>query len=239
MAIDFMINLLASVVFFVLGYSINSLRKYLKLRPYRKLWEPFLKESKSLVVVSTRPGPHARSTLRVSFTEMEGYVEVSKLLSELGSNARVVTDEISPDEVRSNNLIILGSPAANRVSDMIWQEISGKLPFVFHLPEQSISIGDRSYIPKEDSEGVLETDYGLIVKSRNPFNQLKSMVIALGCHGLSTYGTMSLMTELESVKGIVKSTQDADFVALVQFQLKGNRIISSKILESYVLAHPS
>lgn len=239
MAIDFMINLIASVVFFILGYSINSLRKYLKLRPYRKLWEPFLKEPDSLVVVSTRPGPHVRSTLRVSFTEMEGYVEVNKLLSALGSNIKVTTDEISPDEMRSNNLIILGSPVANRVSEMVWHEISEKLPFVFNLPDQSISIGDRDYVPKEDSEGVLETDYGLIIKGSNPFDHHRSMLIALGCHGMSTYGTMRLMTESESVKDLVKLTQGTDFAVLVQFQLKNKRIVSSKILESYILAHPS
>jgi len=235
MAADFIINVAASLAFVLLGYSLSRIQHWFLHFSFRSIWKPFLKDKHALVVLSTRPGPYPRSTPRVSLVEMQAYIEISKLSGRLGINMVPVSSETSMDEIRSNNIILLGSSLANAVTAKMWRTVSDKLPFVFHVDKQYLSIGDREFIPVEDEDGQLVTDYGLIIRQVHPFNSEKALVLAMGCHGFSTYGSMRMMTEIENARRLLKATANKDFIALIEVRLQDKRLISSRIVECYIL----
>jgi hypothetical protein len=66
-------NIIAGIFLIGLGYGLNNLLQWIKLSPFRKVWNPFIKEKDVLVILSTSKGPYSWSSDRVSFTETQAY----------------------------------------------------------------------------------------------------------------------------------------------------------------------
>jgi hypothetical protein len=234
MIISFLIHLAASITFVILGYISNSIYQWFKLSSFRTIWKPFLRDKSVTVVLSTRPGPLKRSTPRVSFNELQAYVNINKTLTKINISTIPVSSEIALEEIREKNLIILGGPIANKVTANFWPIISKQFPFYFDLEKQIILTGQRDYCPQLNENSILTKDYGIIMRVSNPYNNDKHIVLAMGCHGFSTHGLINMMVKVESAKKLIKATNNKDFVALVEFILQDNMIISDNILECYV-----
>lgn len=262
---DIVKAVIGSTVFFLLGYSINRIKHKIKMRSYRKLWKPMMREKRALIVFSTRSFKLPWNTARISFTEAEAYEEVHLLCRQLGIKLEIERSNVPLEEkimqkLKSHNLIILGSPAANLICEEIWNKLKQdtKHPFEFFIEKPSekftkrdgseitvdemnkqyFKLGKEEYLPELDKNVPYEdkrwvTDYGVIVRYSNPFNKEKEIILAMGCHGFSTYGAMSMMTNINNAKELLDKTQNKNFMALVKFGLTGNKIISKTILHNF------
>ena len=231
---SFLINIAASVTFVFLGYISNNIYQWLKLSSFRIIWKPFLNDNIVNVVLTTRPGPLERSTPRISFNEMQAYANINKTLSNINISTIPVSSEMTTKEHLDKNLIILGGPIANKVTENFWPLISKQLPFYFDQEKMTIIAGQREYCPQLDENNILIKDYGIIMRLLNPYNNNKYIVLAMGCHGFSTHGLINMMVEIKSAKKLIKATKNKDFAAIVEFNLQDNIIISDNILECYI-----
>jgi hypothetical protein len=238
MVSDFLINIAASAAFFILGVSSTFLYKLYKLRHLKDLWRVFLKDKSINVILSTRPGPHARSTPRVSLNEMQGFVILSQLLGRLNVAVKPVDSMVRLSELADSDLIVLGGPSANNIAAEIWHRISDRIPFALDIPLQAIRVGSRCYEPIIDQGGHITKDFAIIIRGPQPLNPQKQMFLFLGCHGYGTLGAVRIVTDTILGKELAKNCKNSKaFAAIAQFDLQNQSIVSCEIVESYIIPH--
>jgi hypothetical protein len=202
-----LVNVLAGLATTLLGYIIGRVwQRVVDQIPYRRarvFWRPLF-TSQIQVVVSRFESP--------SFNEPTGLVgggdaialrEISAYLSRIGFRKHkvVYVDEAGLD--RKNNLILLGGPDANAVTRDALKLIGARFQLVDPGPGHPAEIRDtapveshatlsgartavRAYAPTAD------TDYGVVIRARNPFNPEKWLVIFAGAYGYGTWGGVEL-----------------------------------------------
>lgn len=232
--VDFLINIAASIAFFVLGFLASRGYRWWSDRPFREIWKHILVSKKALVVFTTRTGPKPSSTPRISFFETKAFSEVDKLLSRLGYETVPVSGFVSREKVQENNVIMLGSPVANQAVVDVWDEISPELPYEFHVEGQFITRSSFDFHPGYEND-LLVRDYCLIIRRKNPYNCDHGLIISAGCHGFGTYGGIKALTERTTVKQFKKMVGSSDFIALIEVRIKEELITSLKILECFPL----
>ncbi len=238
MFLDFSINIIASIALLILGYSFERLRLFYKTRSIRHLWKPFLQSKKLSVVLSTRPGPYARSTPRLSLQEMLSFVNISNRLSSIGMEILPKDSQVRIDDIKNENLVVLGGPLANEVAKEVWARVSPNIPFSLDTEKQSFRMSDQEYIPVLGTDGKLIKDYGIIIRQPQPFNPHMALFYCLGCHGFSTHGTTLYLTEFNYAKKLADAVGDkSNFVALIEFDVQNNNIAASKILHCFITAN--
>ena len=170
-------------------------------------------------------------------------------------------------KISSRNFIVLGSPFANPLCNKLWEELKNEqLPFDFKSEKRKFTLlkkegngikkkgelnlhyftlNDLEYKPKLNiSAGKYyedvrwNEDYGLIVRSNNPFdeNKEKKMILAMGCHSVGTYGAINMMTNEKWVKELYKKTGNRDFALLVKFSFIEGNLNEKKILVHFDLS---
>lgn len=239
MAYDILIDLVASALFVLLGFYSKKLLNHYRLRNYRAIWYPFYSfEPEVAIVLTTRPGPLPRSTMRVSLNEMLAFSEIQAVFRELNIKSYpFLGNEVDKAELASKHIVCLGGPKANNTSALIWASIQDKIPFYFDIENQEIHVAHRIYKPEYDNEGRVKCDYGLVVRIRNPFssNLSRYTMIAFGCHGHATYGAIRGVLREDLVQELFRKVKRQDFAAIVQVNLHNHKFVSTILLEYYVL----
>lgn len=238
MLLDFAVNIIAGISLLILGYSFERIRLFYKARSIRHIWKPFIQSKKLSVVLSTRPGPYARSTPRLSLLEMLSFVNISNRLSSIGIEVSPKDSQVRIDDIKNENLVVLGGPLANEVAKEIWTRISPNIPFSLDTEKQSFQMTTQEYIPVLGADGKIIKDYGIIIRQPQPFNPHMTLFYCLGCHGFSTHGTTLYLTEYKYAKKLADAVGDKNsFVALIEFDVQNNNIAASKILHCFIIAH--
>lgn len=232
---SFIINILASIFFVLCGYLLNIVIRFLKFRPFKKLWKPFLNDKQIIVILTTRPGPHKSSTPRVSLNELQSYSVLNTQFSKFNIKVIPQSTDLSMDELKKNNLIVLGGPSSNEIARRIWLQIQSFIPFSFDYENHIIHDINSKYEPLLDSEGKLKVDYGLLIRMKNPYNREKSILLSMGCHGYSTSGSIEALTRLQYAKQIIKQAGIKDFISLLKFDIDNNIIVNFSVERTYLL----
>ena len=229
-----LIDLIAGLILILFGYLVGVIRGRLSLQPYRSVLHGLINDDQVIVVLSTRPGPLPQNTPRVSFLEIRGFAEISKILGKFSVDSVPISSNTSIDRIRDSNVVILGSPVANQVSKQVWNDISHEFPYKYHVEGQYITFGDREYRPIADDSGKWIKDYCLLVLRENPYNAEKNMLISAGCHGFSTYAGIATLTKKQSIKRLRKAAKNEYFIALIEIDLKDEIITSTNIINCFV-----
>lgn len=230
---DFLINLSACVAFFIIGFSFNKISSWIRNHKHRKMWQSFFNEKEVTVVLTTHDGPYVRSSPRISFYEMEAYVKLQKVFASLKIKLKPVSSEANIRETSTKSMIILGGPKSNKLCSIIYNKIQNNLHYKIDIVSQSIKSLNNEYIPEFDSEGRITIDYGIIIKTVNPFNSEKNVLLAMGCHGLSTYGLMENILNKKKLKIFLEKIQEDYYVALVKFTYREGIIFSNDLVNYY------
>lgn len=194
---NILIGVFTSFIWFIIGYLVSKLVSFLKnIRPVKKLW--LIKEFKKLVIVAststkTDTGEYFRPATGIGQVRALGYSIES--LSK-AYDVRIQNILLSDDQVQKqleNDVIILGGPKNNIISKMFLDKIFDKHKIAFQ-DENTIKWftknGVEEYNGLKADKKVIK-DYGLIIRTSNPFcsSQKKpSVCLFTGCH---TYGTIA------------------------------------------------
>jgi len=194
----------------LIGYLIGRVwQKVVDQMPYRQakeFWRPML--DGGLQVIVSR-------FISDAFSDLIGLVgggdalamrEISSFFAEIGfKDVDVVyVDEASVD--REKNLILLGGPDTNVVTKDALAIIRPQLRIFDPGPGNPMEIHDlapssvnrdgkrggrthHKYIAKPD------TDYGVIIRARNPFNPGKLLVVLAGAYGYGSWAAAKLALE--------------------------------------------
>jgi hypothetical protein len=209
-----LLNLLFGLLTILIGYMIGRVWQRavdrLPLRKARALWGPVLSGHIQFVV--------GRFTLD-NFVEPTGIVgggdalalrELSSYFSKIGAPrlSAVYVSEASVD--RDNNLILLGGPDTNKVTRDALDLIKPRIKIVNTEPGAAPEIHDLISVMANDDgthtrqpnayRAGEDVDYGIIIRTYNPFNPERGLIIIAGTYGYGTWGGVRLMIRDDFLK---------------------------------------
>ncbi|MBS9718493.1 hypothetical protein ACFFUT_09120 [Pseudohalocynthiibacter aestuariivivens] len=139
---------------------------------------------------------------------------------------------MSDDEIgdrAEQDLIILGGPKNNRIAKEILDMAKNEIPV--ELLEPALKWKDASsieeFVPLYENDDV-STDFGLILRIRNPHNPKKTIVLLAGTH---TYGTTAaaryFVTEMNKIRFLFYG----DFVAVVKARVTDRHVSQPELVK--------
>jgi len=229
--VDIVINIIASILYFVLGvvslYFLRKLRAWSKTRLISTIYN-----DKTLVIaLTTRNGPFSQSTPRVSFAEVDAIINLKALVGN-----KIHIDLLKhPHEttiLSEKNILSLGGPLANLTAAQALESLKHRLPFVFQVePSRKIVIAERVYAPvySKDGDRIIQ-DYAVIIKAENPFTEIEStskkIFMMMGLHGYGTRGAVLAMTDAIISKEIWRKVNTGNFSAVIRIDIDKNQRLS-------------
>jgi hypothetical protein len=225
-----------------LGVGLAAPRAQSAYRYWRAkgLWRPFAREV--VQVVSARHDFTSwESSGLVSIAHARAIEELRAFFKGLHlPELRVLYSDQVQDLRLDGPLILLGGPDSNAIT----RRAVGSLESSFRFGDPSrheISFTDSRlgivYVPQVDPDGALVTDYGLLVKCRNPFasDRPTNMMICAGSFG---YGSWAAAKLAMSKRFLARSdvSRGAPFECLVKTFVIGETPQEPEIIELRELA---
>ena len=202
--VQILIGLLTIFIGFILGSTWQISRRRLSYLRARRFWRPFLSADLQIVIGRFQEFNAFEASGFVGVGDMQAAAEIAAFFDDLGlrrsgHTASIVYHDRLAGDLYGANLICIGGPDANKVTD----RILGRINHTIKLgdPRQhEIFLHDAEtgeiYSPKveRDSENreVIASDYGLLVKAPNPYDSHRSTMIFAGSFGYGTWGGVKL-----------------------------------------------
>ncbi|MEV6758476.1 helix-turn-helix domain-containing protein [Streptomyces sp. NPDC051214] len=171
-------------------------------RQLREFWRDFVRPDLTLVVGLHQFASWEPSGL-IGVGDAFALSEIQQHFVRIGAASPVIRYSDRVDgEARRKPLILIGGPDANKITDEVVQRLRCSLGFTRHTPHD-ISIRDsqteRIYVPRLLNQGE-GTDYGLVVKTKNPFNPQVPALIVAGSFGYGSWAGARLLTDPTSAE---------------------------------------
>lgn len=190
--IDIGINLIAALIGFWIGWIWQTLRKALRSRRSQRFWKPFVTGELQVVIGRFLEFTQFEQSGFLGVGDAIGLTELRTYFGGLGLRDFTVSyaDRVDGDSLKTN-LILIGGPDANAVSKEVVTKINSTLRFG-NPAHYEIAIydsaTDRIYAPltKSDSHEIIK-DYGVILKTTNPFSPSKQVLVIAGSFGYGAW----------------------------------------------------
>jgi DNA-binding transcriptional ArsR family regulator len=153
--------------------ELENSQKIFQLKGDSEFLEPFIKDGQlNAMIVVGSPDPHGpeKARSRDGYYGMDLALFLGTFLNYVPKLNVKLDTEVRDDELRNNNLILIGGPIVNKATELV----NSKLPIRFDKDEQwaiKSTITGNVY-PTDES--------GLIVKAKSPFNPEKSILVVSG-----------------------------------------------------------
>ncbi|MFI1394954.1 hypothetical protein [Streptomyces sp. NPDC020681] len=206
-----------------------------RARRYRKIWAEALRfRAESLIILSARAANHIHDVPRCSASEVRALVKATALLQRFRTqNYFRVSTDVSDDELRSRNLIVLGSGRANVVAARAFRSLSPP-GLSLDTVGRTIRLNGRTFAPEyDDDSGALVVDYALIIKAANPFrhyqSQPRTLLMFMGLHGIGTEGAVLAATDRSPLLDIARQVDGDDFMSVIKVDVNGFLVTDTQV----------
>lgn len=202
------VNILVGLSTALIGYLIGRVWQTMvvrrQCRKARRFWRPAIDDKFQIVVSRFQPAGHREPTGVVG----GGDAIADRILRDhFGAIGLKRPDVVYVDEPRldrRNNLILLGGPDSNRITEEALDRVPTGLRVVDPGPGEPMEVRDLAADLGTDGDGpdgtvfvaapsaAAMTDYGVITRVRNPFNPDRTLVVISGAYGYGTWAGVQL-----------------------------------------------
>lgn len=220
---SFIVSVVASIVGgLILGY-LFALKKYINVLRYfgttRKMWKPFF-QNNTAVIITGRKGQFPRSTIKNSFSELLGVINLRDFFAKFNKSFAVYNSMMDTSNIfKSQNVILLGSQNANPVTKIISERIA--IPFSYNEKGNLVS-KNTEYGTVLNTNGQIVEDFALIIKCSNPYNDEKKIMVLAGNHGCATEAAVHFVVSKAGIANIGKRLNSSDFLAIIKIEVDNN-----------------
>jgi hypothetical protein len=195
-----LIGLLTTFIGFALGFTLQLSRRGINYWRARRFWRPFISGELKIVVGRFREFDTFEASGLVGVGDMQAAAEVVAFFAELGFRRRaraieiVYQDRLAGD-LYGANLICIGGPEGNRVTERILRRINHSIEFDGGTSLRDTETG-TVYNPEfetgHEEQKALALDCGLLIKAPNPFDPRRTVMIVAACYGYGTWAGAAL-----------------------------------------------
>lgn len=196
-----LIGLLTTFIGFTLGFTWQLSRRGINYWRARRFWRPFISAELKIVVGRFREFDTFEASGLIGVGDMQAAAEVTSFFAELGFRRRaraidiIYQDQLAGD-LYSANLICIGGPEGNRVTERILRRINHTIEFDGGGTSLRDTETGTVYNPEfeTDHEGkkTLTLDCGFLIKAPNPLDKRRTVVILAACYGYGTWAGATL-----------------------------------------------
>jgi hypothetical protein len=214
---DLTVNLIASLLAFVVGWLGRALLQYRRTRrPAARVWRLDRRRRVVMVVAESTGGTPGHP--KISETDALAAMNLRQFLSQELRRHEVTTVRARAFVMASDaeeNLVVIGGPARNA----LWQVLADRLnaPYAFRQYPTEYRIasvdGDEEY-GASAPDGTTLVDHAIVVLARNPFAPGSRLVMIAGCALLATSGVTQLFARGE-IRALARAYDTASPLALV------------------------
>jgi hypothetical protein len=186
---DLGVNLLAGLIGFVIGRGWERLKAEIRSRRARRLWKPFVTGDSRIVLGRVSGLPEKTGFLAVgdamALAALQAYFESLNL-----PHINFEYDDYLHGDNLKSDLILIGGPAVNAITKEALSRISSKSRFGTPMHTEAVydSATDREYVPSRRTDSnEISVDYGMIIKTKNPFDPSKQVLVIAGSWGYGTW----------------------------------------------------
>ncbi|KAA0676661.1 hypothetical protein [Azospirillum brasilense] len=151
-----------------------------------------------------------------------GFIRAYKTIN----SSNVLLSEELPEIYCGRDLIVIGGPKNNKLTEDLLKKMD-KLPYTM-VGNQIINRISNTKIKGVIKNGFVTEDYGLIIKTRNPYNREARCLIIMGTH---TYGLDAAATAFVENLSKLSYLFVSDYVCLVKASVSGHYVGKPKILD--------
>jgi len=223
MTIDFGGQLISALIGAGVGYALKfgydkSTQIFVKERSVRKVWS-FLQEPTHIFI------PVIDDVQKIGAVNGFGdllalsiIVNIADRYFHAGKNLHIHTQYEDAKRIKEDNIIVLGGGNTNP----LYREYIDIIPVPLHFFDtatesfEDIRNKERSvvYKPEYDDTGNLKRDIGLVVRTKNPANKSKVVILAAGSFTYGTAAAIQYLTTDYHVKEISRYL-DSNFELIV------------------------
>jgi hypothetical protein len=209
---DVALNLLAALLGALLLALWRRVHVRLRYRASRAFWLPLLRPPCHIVLAEFHSDTIHNFEL-AGLTGLGEFYSVVRMISEfsgsqLPTNLPLSTEGQSSPEMLTENLIILGGPDVNAFALKMMNASIASVAIVRNQQDKNIVVDLDSgveYGPSVSSATVsgkdvdVIRDYGLIIRTKNPFNARREVLIISGAYGYGVIAGMQVCLEEASL----------------------------------------
>ncbi|MBA7498158.1 hypothetical protein ES704_03432 [subsurface metagenome] len=190
-------------------------------KAFNKIWG-FAKLGKTKIILSTLKGESRENFGYVTSTNES--LALSKIQSLLVSYDFPYIPSSIPinkpfDYYKNTNLILIGGPRRNRITGEILEKAGNSLTYGFDKQSRLVKKMEikNSKLKIKDKT---QTNYAIITKVPNPFNQKKVVLIIAGYRSLYTLFATDFFTKPRIIEGIADSLDTKCFEIIIEIKTK-------------------
>jgi len=191
------------------------------IKAFNKIWE-FVKLGKTKIILSTLKGESRGNFGYVTSTNES--LALSKIQSLLVSYDFPYISSSIPinkpfDYYKNTNLILIGGPQKNRITEEILEKAGNSLTYNFDNQSRLVKKMEtkNSKLKIKDKPQI---NYAIITKMPSPLNQKKVVLIIAGYRSLYTLFATDFLTNPRIIKGIADSLDTKCFEIIIEIKTK-------------------
>jgi hypothetical protein len=192
--------------------------KYLNfINPLKKLWKGYLYKE-SYGILSCNDLVIDIDSNSTGMYDILALAEIRGLLSSFKNTSFLpYSCKNFPPNLNNTNIIVFGGPLSNNITKRI---MADKNETYLKFKDHSIinTITNEIFEPEIQDDRVIK-DFGIIIKTNNPFNKDKKCIVIAGCYDYGTYLASRVLVTPDNVKKILKSVKDDDFEIIVSGEI--------------------
>jgi hypothetical protein len=153
-------------------------------------------------------------------------------------NYKILPSHNFPGDRLQGNLILIGGPDANEITEKVVERLSMRLKFGdpnSHIISITDSSNGKIYIPKRNASNIAVEDYGVIVKAPNPFNPEKTVILLAGSFGHGTHGAATVLASEYLLNQISIAAEGKSFEAIVHTDVVNDWPQTPTLIQVYPL----
>lgn len=205
--VNVLVGLSTALIGYLIGRMWQSVVVRQRCRRARRFWRPAIDEKFQIVVSRFQPPGHREPTGVVGGGDAIADRMLRDYFGEIGFRRPDVVYVDEPKLDRRNNLILLGGPNSNRITEEALDRVRTGLHVVDPGPGEPMEVRDSLLAAEPEVDRDAEraqtvfvaeptsaamTDYGVITRVRNPFNPRRTLVVISGAYGYGTWAGVQL-----------------------------------------------
>jgi hypothetical protein len=250
---DLIINLVAAIIVFASGILTREFLHFIHVRQGRTFWGRRMLRSRLLLFVGEFPRfNHLEPSGMLGLGDVHAVHEMTTGLAALRSSFEIVYSSQVAEGQHREDMILLGGTEVNTLTLPILEKVGSN----FRLDNDAMTITDgrtqkvygtewdvdpldgasgrdfdHSWFISTDAEGArvarrFRTDYGILVRGRNPFARERRLVMICGIYGFGTWAGARLPFDDEFLRRI----RDLDyFECLFRVQVHQRQLLKTDI----------
>lgn len=225
---DILINVAASLIFFVIGYLTNKTVTVLSLkRIFGRFWQRFFNDSTLIIVPTLTKNASDITTISLLYSELKIGSMIDEILRKFNKNIILQEEKFAVDKLMNYNLILIGSPSTNKLIKEIFEDITIPIDF---KDNKLIYKKEKEFETIYDEENLIVEDYGVIILDTNYYNPIYNMVIIAGNTPIGTYNAAKVISKTKSLRRILKYKYSNNFLIFIKTKIIDNFMSDPEII---------